>query len=114
MFVHLPVSERARQRTQAQSAAGPGAPIPRGLRLAKPQLISLTTLAIIFTVIINHPSPLLSCPLLSPLPLPPPSLRPGPHFILPPPQHRAGSPLLLSRASAFALGLQRRDNANGG
>lgn len=47
--------------------------IPRGLRLAKPQLISLTTLAIIFTVIINHPSPLLSCPLCSSL------LSPSPH-----------------------------------
>lgn len=55
----------ARQAHTSADHAGPGAPIPRGLRLAKPQLISLTTLAIIFTVIINHPSPLLSCPLLS-------------------------------------------------
>lgn len=47
-----------------------GASIPRSLRLAKPQLISLTTLAIIFTVVINHSSPLLPCPLLFPPLLP--------------------------------------------
>lgn len=108
---YKPRSEHTHGRTST-SLRRFGASIPCSLRLAKPQLISLTTLAIIFTVVINHSSPLLPCPLLfSPLLLsyPPP---PTPRFIFPPLWYRPRSPL-LSGASAFVLGLQRRDNANG-
>lgn len=66
---------------------GPSAPC--GLLLAKPLLISLTTLAIFSTVIINHPSPLLSPLLLYSTPL----------STLPPPT----SPLFASSTASFLL-----------
>ena len=85
---------------------------PCGLLLAKPLLISLTTLAIFSTVIINHllSSPLLSSPLLSsPLlsALPPHTLSPT----FPTPQYLLRS-LLLSSAPAFVRELQWWDNTS--